>query len=99
MSAKFVPSLAKLFMARWESEVIDINPPKELRLWRRYINDVLLLWDEDLPSLKAFFVKLNQNDRGISLQYEASQTKIHFLDLNIVVRNGCLTTNTYFKFY
>lgn len=58
MGAKFSPSLAKMFMARWEIEVIDTDPPKELRLWRRYIDDVLLLWVRDLPSLEAFFPDL-----------------------------------------
>lgn len=47
--------------------------------------------------MKLFFVELNQNDRGISLQHEASQTHIHFLDLNIMVKEGRLITNTYFK--
>lgn len=55
MGATFAPSLANLFMARWEKEVIDTDPPRELRLWRRYIDDVLLLWDGNLPSLEAFF--------------------------------------------
>lgn len=91
MGDKFTPSLANLFMAYWEREVIDTNPPRELRLWRRYVDDVLLLW------FKAFFSSLNSNDRGISLQYEISQFQIHFLDLNISVRDGCLTTTTYFK--
>lgn len=97
MGAKFAPSLANLFTARWEKEVIDSNPPKELRLWRRYIDDVLLLWDGDQASLENFFTQLNQNDRGISLQFEISCSEIHFLDLNIIVKNGRLTTNTHFK--
>lgn len=97
MGAKFAPSLANLFMARWEKEVIDTNPPKELRLWRRYIDDVLLVWDGDMPSLENFFSQLNSNNRGISLQFEASQSRIHFLDLNIMVANGSLFTSTHFK--
>lgn len=97
MGATFAPSLANLFMARWEKEVIDTDPPRELRLWRRYIDDVLLLWDGNLPSLEGFLSRLNQNDRGISLHYEASHSQIHFLDLNIMVKDGRLTTTTYFQ--
>lgn len=74
-----------------------MNPPSELRLWRRCIDDVLLIWEGDLLSLEAFFAKLNSNDRGISLQYETSESQIHFLDLNIFVRDGCLVTTTHFK--
>lgn len=73
------------------------QPPRELRLWTRYIDGVILLWEGDLPSLEAFLLKLNQNDRGISLQHEASQTHMHFLDLNFTVKDGRLTTSTYFK--
>lgn len=74
MGAKFTPSLANLFMAYWKREVIDVNPPKELHLWKRYIDDVLLLLEGDLPSLETFFSKLNANNRGICLKYEASQS-------------------------
>lgn len=97
MGTKFEPSLANLFMARWESEVIDTNPLKEQRFWKRYIDDVLLVWEGDFPSLEVFFQKLNLNDKGISLQYEASKSQIHFLDLNIEVRDGQLVTKTYFN--
>lgn len=79
MCAKFVPSLANMFMAHWEIEVINTDPPKELRLWRRYIDDLSLL--------EAFFS--NQNNRGISLQYEASHSQINFLDLIIIPLSSC----------
>lgn len=90
MVTTFAPSLANLFMAHWEQEVINTDPPpRQLSFWRRYVDDVLL-WDGDLPSLETFFSRLNQNDRGITLQYEASHSQIHFLDLNIVVKDGRL---------
>ena len=45
MGAKYAPSLANLFMAKWEEDVIyGVNVP-ELMLWARYIDDILLLWD------------------------------------------------------
>lgn len=40
---------------------------------------------------------VNNNFLGMSLQHEASQTKIHFLDLNIKIREGSFITSTYFK--
>lgn len=95
MGAKFAPSLANLFMAYWETETIDIDPRKELQLWKRYIDEVILIWEGDV-SLESFLLKLNQNDRGIVLQHEASDTEIHFLDLNITVK-GRLNISTFFK--
>lgn len=37
---------------------------------------------------------MNLNALGIVLQHEASQQRIHFLDLNIEVRDGALVTTT-----
>ena len=97
MGAKFAPSLANLFMAHWEREAIDDQPPSQLRLWKRYIDDVLVIWEGDTTSLEEFFFKLNSNTRGISLQYDISTSHIHFLDLNIYVKEDKLITNTFFK--
>lgn len=71
--------------------------PPELVLWARYIDDVLLLWDGSYDSLCSFMDGLNSNERGISFKYEASQEKIHFLDLEIRGENNSLLTSTYFK--
>lgn len=79
-------------MSKWEKGVIYTNRRPELVFWGRYI-DVLLLWDGDMPSLDGFMKKNYNNILGIALQYEISQVKINFLDLNI----GSLITYTYFK--
>lgn len=50
-----------------------------------------------MDSLDAFITTLNANRRGIHLTYEASRSKIHFLDLEIISNNGRLETKTYFK--
>lgn len=89
--------MANLFMAKWEEDVIDSRPIPELVLWRRYIDDILLLWDGDVDSLKQFMACLNANDRNIVLQFDYSKTEIHFLDLRIRVENGTIVTSTFFK--
>lgn len=40
---------------------------------------------------------LNENNRGIHLNYEASREKINFLDLTISVSEDSFVTSTYFK--
>lgn len=87
MGAKFAPSLTNIFMAKWEGDVVYAQGTTSLVLWARYINDILLLWNGSLASLERFFGHLNTNDRGISLTYEASTEKIHFLDLEIRITN------------
>lgn len=66
MGAKFATSLANLFMARWEEEVVYALNRPELVLWARYIDDVFL-WKGEKDSLCDFMTILNCNNRGIML--------------------------------
>lgn len=97
MGAKFAPSLANLFMAKWEEDVVYVHETRSLVLWTRYIDDILLLWNGTMETLDEFFECLNNNDRGIALSYQASKTKIHFLDLQIEIINNEFRFSTYFK--
>lgn len=60
MGTKFAPFMANLFMAKWEKDIIYTNRRPEL-IWRRYIDDVLLLWDGDMQSFCLFMEQLNDN--------------------------------------
>lgn len=42
MGAKFAPSMANLFMAKWEEDVVYSNRRPELVFWGRYVDDILL---------------------------------------------------------
>lgn len=50
--AKYAPSLANLF--RWEENVHYVCRRPQLRLWARYIDDILLLWDGTRDELDPF---------------------------------------------
>ena len=97
MGAKYAPSLANLFMAKWEEDVIHSEVVSGITLWARYIDDILLLWAGEYQELIQFITGLNSNNRGIELKYEASQTNVHYLDLNIGIKDGIFVTSTYFK--
>lgn len=48
MGAAFVPNYANLYMGHWEEKFIhDTTNPflSKILLWRRYIDDILLVWD------------------------------------------------------
>lgn len=55
MGAKYAPSVANLFMAEWEEEAIYRDRPKELLLYKRYIDDLTVIWTGDVVSLIHFF--------------------------------------------
>lgn len=47
MGANFAPSLANIFMAQWEEDVVYAQNRPKVVLWARYIDDILLLWKGD----------------------------------------------------
>lgn len=54
MGAIYASSLANLFMAKSEGDVIYAHCRPELVLWVRCIDDILLLWDGSLDSLDGY---------------------------------------------
>ena len=97
MGAKYAPSVANLYMAEWEAEVLYNRKPQQLLLYRRFIDDILIIWDGDKESLIDFGFYLNSNDKNIKLTWELSDEKINFLDLEITKEGTKLVTQTHFK--
>ncbi|KAM5129386.1 vomeronasal type-2 receptor 26-like [Mantella aurantiaca] len=97
MGAKFAPSVANLFMSKWESEAIFFNRPQALALYRRYIDDIMIIWTGSLPDLESFLREMNTNNYGIKFTSTYSATEIHFLDLVIFVDGGKPCTKSFFK--
>lgn len=44
MGAKFAPSVANLYMAKWEAEGVLRERNAEIMLYRRLIDDLLIIW-------------------------------------------------------
>ena len=61
MGAKFAPSLAHLFMALWEEQVLYPNKNDNLHFWCSFIDDAFYIWKGDVNSLKQFMADLNSN--------------------------------------
>lgn len=58
MGARFAPSVAKMFMVEWEEEKIYQSRPKQLKMYKRYIDDVILIWNGDEESLLPYLNSL-----------------------------------------
>ncbi|KAM5145534.1 uncharacterized protein ACMZJ9_012885 [Mantella aurantiaca] len=97
MGAKFAPSVANLFMAKWESEEIFQNRPQALALYKRYIDNIIIVWTGSSVGLESFLSQLNNNVYGIKFTSTYSETEVHFLDLVVFVEGGKLCTKTFFK--
>ncbi|XP_063800256.1 mucin-5AC-like [Pseudophryne corroboree] len=99
MGTRFAPSYANLFMAYWEEKAIWHGEQlgAGLVLWRRYIDDILFVWNGDLKDLDLFIEGLNNNPFNIRLTTTISQKEIMYLDLCIYIANGSINTKLYRK--
>lgn len=97
MGAKYAPSVANLYMSEWEEDALYNKKPQQLLLFKRFIDDIIVIWAGDRESLKDFGFDLNTNNKNIKLTWEISDEKIQFLDLEISKEEGRLITQTHFK--
>lgn len=95
MGAKYAPSVANVFMAKWEEEAIFSDVPENLILYKRFIDDCIVIWKVDEPI--QMFDQLNINQKNIKLEYEIGNKVVQFLDLEIQLEKGRITTKTFFK--
>lgn len=55
MGARFAPSVANMFMAEWEENSVHQDTPKQLKMYKRYIDDVIIIWNGEKCNIR--FVK------------------------------------------
>ena len=66
-------------------------------IWPCYTDNIFFIWKHGEAELKRFMEKLNQFLLNLKFTYESSQKKVAFLDLNVSLENGCITTDLYTK--
>ena len=72
-------SFANIFMAAVETEIINSSHFKPLTL-KRYIDDVLSLWNINKEEINSFIELANSYHPTIKFTAEISDTEITFLD-------------------
>lgn len=99
MGAPWTPGYACSHLGCLEEEVVYASPMylSHVRLWLRYIDDVLMLWEGPDEDLSLFMDELNNNSRNIRLTFTADAHDISFLDLLIRLGNSYLSTQTFRK--
>uniref|UniRef100_A0A8C5M9D4 Reverse transcriptase domain-containing protein n=1 Tax=Leptobrachium leishanense TaxID=445787 RepID=A0A8C5M9D4_9ANUR len=87
MGTRFAPSYANLFMAHWENGAVWTGHSwgPNLVLYKRYIDDILIIWKGERSELERFLGHLNHNDIGIKLDTNISTVQVNFLDLDIYI--------------
>lgn len=89
--------MANITLNKWESETIFKNRTKSLLFYKRYIDDVILLWEGSHSSFLDFLGKMNSNKYGLKFTAECSLVTVNYLDLMLTKHQNTIGTKTFFK--
>ena len=82
MGSPLSPVLANIFMEDFETRALETSPVKP-KMWRRYVDDVLVVWPHGDEQLEEFHFHLNGQNPSIQFTLEKeSEGKIAFLSLS-----------------
>ena len=101
MGTKMAPAYANLFMGIIEDRLRSIGGDNIL-LWKRFIDDIFLVWTGTEDELRMFLTDINKVHRTIQFTCELSHSEIIFLDTTLYkgprfMREGILDIRTHIK--
>jgi hypothetical protein len=97
MGTPMAPSIANLFMFWLEDNLLAHSPwPIDPTTWKRYIDDILLLWFHGEETLHLFLEWINTLHQSIKFTAQYG-TKIAYLDTTLSIVDGKLTTDLHVK--
>ena len=82
MGTKLAPSFANLFMGYFEEKYVTPYP-KQPFLWKRFIDDIFIIWTYGPEELSKFVTYLNTVHDTIKFTCEHSSLSVDFLDIKI----------------
>ena len=63
----------------------------------RYIDDIFFIWEHCEESLKEFINEINSFHPTIKFTADWSKEKVNFLDVEVTLKNGVLSTDLFVK--
>lgn len=85
MGVRFSPSLANLYMAWREEEVIySDNNPYSIQWYKHYIDNILPVRSGNTASIQDLVDYLNTNNLNLRFTHMTNAGSIFFLDLQLV---------------
>ena len=79
MGTKMAVAFANIFMAKIEKEILRQSTTKPI-FWKRFMDDVISMWNTSRNKIEDFLVKANSFHPTIKFRAEISETEITFLD-------------------
>ena len=96
MGTKMAPSYACLFMGFLEQQLLDDCVDKPF-MWVRFIDDIFGIWTHGKEKWETFYEKLNSSHASIKFEGTLSETGLPFLDVDVRLNNGIISTDLYTK--
>lgn len=81
----------------WEEEYVYAMKIPQLKLYRRYIDNLIILWEGTTETFQEFLTKLDNNQYGLTFTGKCDFQQIEYLHLEIYKEGGSLYTRTFFK--
>ncbi|KAM9305342.1 LOW QUALITY PROTEIN: uncharacterized protein PAF06_013880 [Gastrophryne carolinensis] len=99
MGSNVAPTYANLFLDRFECLHVytDNSFITQVLYWARYIDDIFFLWQAHVDDLLQFTARLNSAKPTISFTLEHSDSQVHFLDVQISIKDHMIHTDLYKK--
>jgi len=96
IGTKMAPSYANVFMGGLETKLFEQASVKPV-FWRRFIDDVFFIWTDGEESLKEFMALMNSFHDTIKFTFSWSDSQVNFLDVNVMLNNGVISTDLFCK--
>ncbi|CAJ0966829.1 unnamed protein product [Ranitomeya imitator] len=100
MGSNVAPPYANIFMADFESKFVYTHVlfQQFCPLWKRYIDDIFLIWCGDLDSLLSFYQSINTSVDKLTFSIQHDQKSIYFLDTLVTINDDrSLSTDLFVK--
>lgn len=101
MGTRCAPTVANLFMGKLERKILISQYIDKIykKFWRRFIDDILMIWTGTEEKLKEFIAFINTLHPTIKFtaSYNFGEAKANFLDTTITIKDGKISTDLYRK--
>ena len=101
MGTKMAVAFANIFMAKIEREILRQSNTTPI-IWKRFIDDIISMWDTNRDKIEEFLLKANSFHPTIKFTAEISETETSFLDTIVYkgdrfLKESILDVRTHFK--
>ncbi len=83
MGTPVAPTLANLFMGKLEANALNSWPGTQPLIWLRYIDDILMLFDDSVEELQKLLQHLNSQLSTVKFTAEWSSDSVNYLDITL----------------